>query len=213
MNVVEKEKRATGLFTERFYNAFRNLFRPVTRGLKWMGISPNTITFFSLIFGFIAGVLLALNYLWSALMVGCIMAFSDIIDGQLAKEYSNTTKFGGILDSTIDRYNEFFIFAGLGIRYFIGGRMLWMFACAVVFLNSVMISYVKARAEADGFDCNVGKLQRPERLTIVGIGVAFGGLLLDPAIAILVVFTQLTVLHRIYYVYKQSKKNLFDNRN
>ena len=68
-----------------------------------------------------------------------------------------------------------------------------------------MISYIKARAEADGFDCNVGKLQRPERLTTVAIGIAFGGLLLEPAIAVLLVFTQVTVLHRIFHVYKQSK--------
>ena len=203
--VIEKKKKATGLYTDDFHNAFRNLFRPVTRSLMWIGISPNTVTFFSIVLGFITGILLALNYLWSALMVGYVMAFSDIIDGQLAKEYSSTSKFGGILDSTIDRYNEFFIFAGLGIRYYFHGRLLWTLACAVVFLNSVMISYVRARAEAAGFDCNIGKLQRPERLTIVAIGVAFGGLLLEPAIAVLVVFTQLTVLHRIYHVYKQSK--------
>jgi len=203
--VIEKEKKATGFYTDEFNNAFRNLFRPVTRCLMWIGISPNIVTVFSVVLGFITGVLLALDYLWFALIVGYIMAFSDIVDGQLAKEYSNASKFGGVLDSTIDRYNEFFIFAGLGIRYYFHGQLLWTFACAVVFLNSVMISYVKARAEADGFDCNVGKLQRPERLTIVAIGVAFGGLLLEPAIAVLAVFTQLTVLHRLYYVYKQSK--------
>ena len=203
--IIEKEKKATGLYTDEFYNAFRDLFRPVTRCLMWIGVSPNTVTFSSVVLGFITGVLLALNYLWSALIVGYVMAFSDIVDGQLAKEYSNTSKFGGILDSTIDRYNEFFIFAGLGIRYYFHGMLLWTLACVVVFLNSVMISYVKARAEADGFDCNVGKLQRPERLTIVAIGIAFGGLLLEPAIAVLAVFTQVTVLHRIYHVYKQSK--------
>lgn len=204
-DIIEDKQKATGIYTTEFYNSFRKLFRPVSRFLMRAGIRPNTVTIFSFVLGAITGVLFALDHLWSGLMVGYVMAFSDIVDGQLAKEYPKTSNFGGILDSTIDRYNEFFIYTGLGIRYYFFDRPWWILACAVVFLNSSMISYVKARAEADGFNCNVGKLQRPERLTIIAIGVAFNGWLLEPSIAFLAFFTLVTVLHRIFHVYKQSK--------
>ena len=198
-----KEKKATGFFSNDFYYTFRNFFRPVTRILMKIGIKPNTITIFSLVSGAVTGIFLALDHLWLGLLAGYVTAFSDIVDGQLAKESSMTSKFGGILDSTIDRYIEFFVYTGLGIRYSLQGHLWWTLVCAVIFLNSMMISYVKARAEADGLKCNVGKLQRPERLTIVAIGIAFDGLLLEPAMVILAVFTLTTVLHRIRHVYRQ----------
>ena len=203
-NLHVKEKKASGIYSEKFYNMFRALFRPVTRTLLWTGVTPNIVTILSLVFGAIAGILFAIDHLWLGMISGYLMAFSDIVDGQLAKEYGKTSRFGEILDSTIDRYNEFFIYAGLGIRYFFHGYSMWTFLCAVVFLNSVMISYVKARAEAAGFDCNIGIFQRPERLTLVAIAVAFDGLLLNPAMILLAVGTQITVLQRIFYVYKQS---------
>ena len=203
--ITEKEKKVTGLFSQKFYYAFRALFHPITLTLMRLGVSPNVITFTSIIMGAAAGVYFAMDRLWAGMIFGYLMAFSDIVDGQLANAYGNTTKFGGVLDSTIDRYNEFFIYAGLGVRYYFLGRPEWSLVCASVFLGSVMVSYIKARAEADGFECNVGKFQRPERLTILAIGIAFRGMWLDSAIAILAIFTQVTVLHRILHVYRQSK--------
>ncbi len=200
-----KEEKATGLFSDGFYRAFRDLFRPITRILVWTRITPNMITISSMIFGIIAGMYLAMDSLWMGMIFGYIMAFSDIIDGQLAKEYGLTSHFGGILDSVIDRYNEFFLFAGLGIRYLTIGLPWWGFACALVFLNSVMISYIKARAEADGIPCKVGWFQRPERLAILALGVAFDGFLLEPAIVILAVGTGFTALQRVLHVYGQTK--------
>ena len=198
------EKKATGFFSDGFYRAFRALFRPLTRTLKRLGVTPNAVTLSSMALGAVTGWEFAHGRLWSGLMWGYLMAFSDIVDGQLAKEYGLTTRFGGILDSTIDRYNEFFLFAGIGGYFYLRGEPFWMFICAIIFANSVAISYVKARAEADGFDCNVGKFQRPERLTIVAIAVAFDGLLLKPLFAVLAVGTALTVLQRVVYVKAQA---------
>ena len=203
--IIDDKQKGTGIFTPEFYYSFRKLFRPISRILMRIGITPNTVTIFSFVLGAITGILFALDHLWLGLMFGYAMAFSDIVDGQLAKEYSKTSSFGGILDSTIDRYNEFFIYTGLGIRYYFINRPWWILACALVLLNSFITSYVKARAEADGLDCNVGKFQRPERLTMVAIGVAFGGLLLEPIIVLLAVFTLVTVIHRILHIYKQTK--------
>ena len=159
-NIIE-EKKHEGVFTPGFIKSFRELFRPISLLLYKLGVTSNHVTIASFFLGILCGTFLAMDRLWLGLFVGLIMGISDIIDGQLAKDYYGPTKLGGILDSTIDRYNEFFIYAGLGYRYFMLDRPVWVLICAFVFLGSVMISYVKARAEADGISCKVGRLQRP----------------------------------------------------
>ena len=134
------------------------------------------------------------------------MGFADIVDGQLAKEFGGATKFGGIFESTIDRYNDFLIYAGLAFRYYFLGRHIWIAVCALAFLGSVMISYIKARSEADGVECKVGRLQRPERLTLIGVGVLFRGTGIDCVVAFLAVSTQATAFYRLLHVYHQSNK-------
>ena len=194
-----------GFFSDGFFNWFRGLFRPLTRGIAATGITPNTITVVSAFFGLTAGVLFAFDQLFWAVAAGLAMGFSDIVDGQLAKEYGLTSPFGGILDSTIDRYNEFFIFAGLGARYYLHGQPWMVLACASAFLGSMMISYVKARAEMDGFSCKVGRLPRPERLALLGIST----LLRWPGITTVVIFlavaTHFTALRRLMHVRRQIK--------
>ena len=202
----------TGFFSTKFYYAFRSMFFPVTRFCKWAHISPDAVTVFSMVFGFIMGAFMAQDRLLIAIPFGLAMCFADIVDGQLAKAYGEITPFGGILDSFIDRYNEFFVFAGLGARYYFLNRPLMMGVCALGFLGSVMISYVKARAESDGFQCKVGRLQRPERLSLIGIGVLSGGLGfdagLDGIMLFIGVFTHVTALYRLQYVSGQVKKSV-----
>lgn len=206
--IVEERKEATGFFTTAFYYAFRSIFIPVTRLFIALHITPNMVTWLSFALGMAMCVLFAFNQLGWGLIVGLAMGFADIIDGQLAKSTGMTSKFGGILDSTIDRYNEFFIFIGLGLRYNFLGRPVFVLWCAVAFLGSVMVSYIKARAESDGFDCRVGKLQRPERLALIGIGILLNVLGFPYGIDAVVLFlafgTQYTSIHRLAHVYKQT---------
>ena len=207
-NIVEKKQETTGFFPTQFYYAFRSIFIPVTRFLIWAHVTPNMVTYFSLVLGFSMGVFFAMDKLTLSLFFGLAMAFSDIVDGQLAKATGGTTKFGAILDSSVDRYNDFFIYAGFALRYYFADRPPWIILCAFAFLGSVMISYVRARAEAGGLECKVGKLQRPERLSLIGIGVLincfgfdFG---IDSVVLFLAVSTQVTALYRLHHVYRQT---------
>ena len=206
--VPAKEKKATGFFSDAFYKAFRALFRPTTRFLKALGVTPNAITLLSLVFGLITGIEIARDHLWNSMLFGFLMSFSDIVDGQLAKEHGLATRFGGILDSTIDRYNEFIIFAGLGARFYFLAEPVWMLVCVIACANSIVISYVKARAEAEGFECNAGLLQRPERLALIGFAVVFDGFLMKPVLAVLAIGTLFTVLTRIMHVKRQADRGL-----
>ncbi len=204
-NQTQVEKVNRGFFSAAFIRVFRGMFLPISRGLKHIGVTPNMVTFASFLLAIATGVLFGMNYIYTALVVGIIMSLLDIVDGQMAKEFGGATKFGGVLDSTIDRYNEFCVFAGFGYRYFVLGRPGWILFCALAFLGSVMISYVKSRAESAGFECKVGMLQRPERLAFIGVCVVFGSVGIDVAVVVLTFATQATVLTRLVHVWRQSR--------
>ncbi|MCE5248966.1 CDP-alcohol phosphatidyltransferase family protein [bacterium] len=210
-NDNETRKKATGFFSTAFYYAFRGMFLPVSRFLARMHVTPNMVTCFSLFLGIVTGYFLAVNRLALALTCGATTGFLDIVDGQMAKEFGGKTPFGGILDSSIDRYIDFFFYAGLSMRYYFLDRPLWILVCASAFLGTVMISYVKARAESDGFDCRVGRLQRPERLALLGVGTlvsCFGyTIALDSVILFLAVGTHATAFTRLRHVYRQTLVN------
>ncbi len=200
-----KMKQAPGgMYTQGFIKVYRALFRPLSRLLKTLGIGPNTVTLFSFVFACVTCYFLAVDRLWLALAFGLAMGFADTVDGQIAKEFGMESKFGGVLDSTVDRYCEFMVYLGFGLRYYYLGRPLWIVGCAMAFAGSVMISYIKARAEADGYSCKVGRLQRPERLTIVGFGCLFLSHGVDVMIIILAFGTQMTAFQRLMHVYRQS---------
>ena len=207
LNNVHSEKAIRGFYSEKFIQNFRSLFLPLSRALKKADVRPNTVTVISVAFGVITGVFLAYDYLWTGLIFGLAMAFADIVDGQLAKEFAGASRFGAVIDSTADRYNEFFVFGGLAFRYYFLGRDLWIIACAMAFFGSIMISYVKARAETEGIECKVGLLQRPERLTILGFGVLFRSPGIDVAVLFLAVFSHATTVQRILHVCRQSRKH------
>ncbi len=173
--IVEERRDPGGFYSTKFYYAFRSMFTPVSKFCIAFGITPNVVTVFSMVLGAVMGVLFALGHLYAGLVVGLAMAFSDIVDGQLAKATGASTPFGGILDSAIDRVNEFFVFGGFAVRYHLLGRPVMIAVCALGFFGSVMISYIKARAESDGYSCRVGKLQRPERLSLIAIALLFRG--------------------------------------
>jgi phosphatidylglycerophosphate synthase len=201
--IAHTEKISRGFFTEPFIRFFRGLFLPLSRVLRRAGITPNAVTYVSLFFGLTSGVLIAMDHIYFGLAAGVIMGFADIVDGQLAKEFDSATVFGGVLDSTVDRYNEFFIFAGLTWRYAALGRDLWIIPCVLAFFGSLMISYVKSRAESSGLECKVGRLQRPERLTLLAVGSLFGSVGIDIIVAFLAVATQATVFARLLHVWRQ----------
>jgi CDP-diacylglycerol---glycerol-3-phosphate 3-phosphatidyltransferase len=187
--------------------------------LARLGVTPNGLTAVGLLLNILAGLLLAWQaYIPGALMVLVAGAF-DMLDGALARVSNRKTVFGGFFDSTIDRYSEAVVFLGLQVAFLrdataggpggpagAGGAggdwYAWagVVLCYVVAINSLLISYTRARAEVDGLNCEVGWLQRPERVIILGLGLLLprpGPLIVLAGLAIL---TQITVLQRMLHV-------------
>jgi archaetidylinositol phosphate synthase len=133
-----------------------------------------------------------------------LSGFVDILDGAVARKQSRTTPFGGVLDSTADRFADAFIL--IGIIY--GGYVYWIIGILALHA-SLTVSYVRARAEAEGIKCNVGIAEKPERLVIL-MGGAFLGYLFNPlfmfaAVVIVMVLGYLTVFQRLYHSWKELK--------
>jgi len=116
--------------------------------------------------GLAAGALFALDRpVWAGVLVFVCGAF-DVLDGLAAVHTKRQSLFGAIFDSSLDRYADFFIFAGLAY-HFRQNTVLWLAFAA--FLGAVMVSYTRARAEGLGFDCRVGIMQRSERLLLLSL--------------------------------------------
>ena len=101
----------------------------------------------------------------------------DMLDGQLARKTNQMTKFGALFDSVIDRYSEMVMFFGIAYylvsyHYFLSGIFAF-----IAMIGSIMVSYVRARAEGLGKDCKVGIMQRPERILTIGIFAILYGLI------------------------------------
>ena len=192
--------------------------RWVTDGMKWfssllfrMRVTPNSVTLISLFFGLCAGVLLAVGYLKLAVFFGVIMGLLDVLDGQVAALSNQTSPFGGILDSTIDRVNESIVYFGLGIHYYFTGQPVWALIAAIILVASILVSYVKAAAESRNLLCNVGIMQRSERLVLLALGLLLGGIILRIVLVLLAVLTLATVIQRLLFVRKVAHEKSFKN--
>lgn len=193
-------------------NYFAWIMRPVWGFFARFEIPPNAVTTLSVLLAAAAGVSVAVGRFalggWLYLFAGAC----DFIDGRLARTTGKASPAGAALDSVLDRYAESAMMIGLAWYY----RDNWvLFPVLLALMGSTMVSYVRARGEGLGVDVKVGLMQRPERLVILGVAVAFSPILAawyvpnDPhpmhrlavvAIVILAASTQFTAAHRLVHV-------------
>jgi CDP-diacylglycerol--glycerol-3-phosphate 3-phosphatidyltransferase len=126
----------------------------------------------------------------------------DVVDGSMARLLGHSSNYGAFIDSVTDRYCELVLFLGLMIHFVLHDNLL---ACMLVFVatgGSLMVSYVKARAEALGYSAKVGIMTRVERLIVMVICL----ILNVPIVAlwIIAVLANSTALHRLWFVRKQA---------
>jgi CDP-diacylglycerol---glycerol-3-phosphate 3-phosphatidyltransferase len=144
---------------------------PVERSLIRARVSPNALSSFGLVLSFGAAAALAAGWFdvggWLYLFVGIV----DLFDGRVARATGRSSSAGAFYDSVADRYSECAIFVGLCAYY----RGSWITAVVIAaLLGSLMVSYVRARAEAFGAAALAarGAMQRPERIFLLGVSLA-----------------------------------------
>jgi CDP-diacylglycerol---glycerol-3-phosphate 3-phosphatidyltransferase len=186
------------------------VMRPVGTAVARGHISPNAVTLFGVALHVVVAALIVTGHLLIAGFVAVVAALLDGVDGAVAKASGRVTAFGGFLDSTTDRLSDALYFVPIAWLYGVdpdisGHDEPWVAAVALVALvASFLVSYVKARAEGLGLDCNVGLAERAERLILVILALLIEPIL--PALmVVLAVLAVVTVLQRVVHVYKQTQ--------
>lgn len=183
--------------------------RPVGRAVARSGLSPNAITLAGLLIQGAVAYLIVDGALLAAGLVAVAAGVADLLDGAVAKARSAESPFGALLDSTTDRLSDALFFIPIAWLYGVDPDVAshdepWVAAVALTALVfSFLVSYVKARAESLGFDCNVGFAERFERLAIMILGLVFG--VVPVAVVALTLVTFGTFVQRIVYVYAQAR--------
>lgn len=148
---------------------------PLVRGLAAMGVTPNGLTWASLVFGTGAGVALAYGWFGLACLLATFSTIGDVLDGQVARLTNTGSNRGELLDAAVDRYTEFAFLAGL---VFCFRAVWWQMALALgAMLASYMVSYASAKAEALQISPPRGLMRRHERAMYLIIGVGLTPLL------------------------------------
>ena len=182
--------------------------------LAQSGVTPNTLTVIGLLLSIVTAVVITQGFLVAGGLLVLFAGIFDMFDGAMARVNNTATTFGAFFDSTLDRYSESIIL--LGLLFYVLRRpdlhdLLWPFAneqywmitgMFIAVVGSLMVSYVKARAEGLGLECKTGLLARPERVVILALGLLTG--LSIWAIIILAIFSQVTAIERIVYVWRTT---------
>lgn len=178
---------------------------PLARGLLRLGVSPDAVT----VLGTLGVVAAAIGFgargqFVTGTLVVVAFAVVDILDGAMARARGYSTRFGALLDSTMDRIADGAIFGAVAYWYATLGEQPTVAAALICLVAAQVTSYVKARAQSLGIDCDVGIVERPERLVVVGIGGLATGLgvgwALPVALWVLVPLALITVGQRLVQV-------------
>jgi CDP-diacylglycerol--glycerol-3-phosphate 3-phosphatidyltransferase len=186
---------------------FRGAVQPLAVGLARAGIQANWLTYAGFVLNVGVAALASQGWLPLAGVLFLLVNALDFLDGAVARAAGTAGGFGAFLDSVLDRYSEAVVFVGLLLWFARTDDLPALGATALALVGSFMVSYCRARAEGLGLDCEVGWLQRPERIVLLGAGMIVDEYALLPVLVGLAVLTNFTAAQRMRHVGK-----LFEER-
>ena len=190
----------------RLRAAVRRWFeQPVTNVLIRLGIPATAVTLFGLALAFAAAYFAAVGEFLIAGLISIPAAVSDMFDGAIARAKGQASDRGALTDSVIDRISEAAILLGLAIYWLsdAGRHDLGVVLCFVAVVGSIMVSYIRARAEGLGYSGTSGFLTRPERIVITTISLLISQPLIG--IWILAIGTPISAAYRFWVEWRNAK--------
>jgi CDP-diacylglycerol---glycerol-3-phosphate 3-phosphatidyltransferase len=181
---------------------FKWFLDPLGGFFNRLGLTPNTMTILGLLGNAVGAYYLARGEMLTGGLFVLLMTPIDALDGTMARLRGESSDFGAFVDSVTDRYSELLIYGGL-LYYFlslgepVGGLLVFGAAS-----GSVLVSYVKARAEGLGYEAKIGVLTRVERYLVLAPSLVFNQVLIG--LAIIAVFANFTAFQRIWHVRSQA---------
>ena len=187
----------------RYRDNLRVWTDPVGHLLFRLHLRPNHLTVGGLGVSVLTAVAFGAARLRLAAALLVLAGLFDYFDGSLARASGQVTPFGGFLDSVIDRYSDLVVLLGIVMLFVSVGSGRGVLVTMAALVGTVMVSYTKARAESIGVACNVGFMERPERMICMIAGAAFD--LLEPAMWVLAVLANATAVQRIVFTRRAAR--------
>ena len=172
----------------------------ISRAFVQIGIGPNVLTMAGFLFTVFCALCIGKGWLGVAFVLIIFAGACDMLDGAVARAGARGTTFGAVLDSTVDRYSDTVLYMGILYYFmFLGekGNALFELLTVLAMAGSMATSYVRARAEGLVKECRAGFWERGERVVYILIGLGFNHL--KTVVLLLAVFTNVTVLQRLWY--------------
>ena len=185
-------------FTDYLRLWFKWVLDPLGGFFNRLGLTPNMMTMLGLLGNTIGAYFLARGEMLTGGIFVLLMTPIDALDGTMARLRGESSDFGAFVDSVSDRYSELIIYGGLLYHFLTLGDPLGGMLVFGAAAGSVLVSYVKARAEGLGYEAKVGLLTRAERYIVLAPSLVFNQLYLG--LGIIALFANITALQRIWYV-------------
>ena len=182
---------------------------PLVTVLEKTHITPNALTVIGMLITFVAAALVALKHPFAAGWVVLFAGLFDLLDGALARRTNKVTKFGGVLDSTLDRISEAAVLIGIAVFYANRHSTPGVAVTGITLIASQLPSYIRAKAEILNINGEIGLFTRPERVVILVLGLllsSFKNVLLI-ALIIIAVLSFFTAGQRLLQVWKKTKSD------
>lgn len=188
-------------FTDRVRRITGQWMHRVGLALHRVGVHPDVLTLLGLVFVAVAAVFIGRGDFGIALVILVAGLPLDALDGAVARAMQRKSRFGALLDSSLDRYADAFIFTSFGYYFAVQQRFDLLIVSIAALIGSYGVSYVRARAEGLGVDCKVGLFSRLERLGVIIVSLLFP-VLIPYGLWLLAIGTNFTTIQRLWYVYK-----------
>jgi CDP-diacylglycerol--glycerol-3-phosphate 3-phosphatidyltransferase len=181
--------------------------RPIVRVLARTPLTPNALTWLGFLITVGAAVLIVTGHLLAAGIVVLVAGLFDMLDGALARETGRVTRFGAVLDSTLDRLSEAALLLALLVVYARGQDVAESLLVGFALLGALMVSYLRARIEGLGIECKIGLFTRPERVIVLALGLllSYFDYALITAISIITFFSYFTAGQRLVYAWRHTR--------
>jgi CDP-diacylglycerol--glycerol-3-phosphate 3-phosphatidyltransferase len=198
--VIEKKQPET--LTEQLRARFKGILDPIGAALNRIGITPNALTISGLVGTTIGAYFLLQGKMTLGGIILLAMGPIDALDGTMARLRGEPSNFGAFVDSVTDRYSELVIFLGLLFYYLQEGDWLTAGIVYLAAAGSVLVSYVRSRAETLGYEAKVGILTRLERYIVLAPSLLFN--IPKVGLWIVAVLANFTAIQRIIHVRGQA---------
>jgi len=185
---------------------FKWVLDPLGKFFLRLGLTPNMVTMLGLLGNAIGAYYLARGEMLTGGIWIALMTPVDALDGTMARLRGDASDWGAYVDSVSDRYSELIIYGGLLYHFLEKGETFGGMLTFAAAAGSVLVSYVKARAEGLGYEARVGLLTRAERYLVLAPSLIFNQLFIG--LGILAVFANFTALQRVWYVRRHARANL-----